>query len=150
MVVIILTIVFVFTLASIILNLVTYVSNKIILSIAAGLIFISLIMAIRGILWPGRILTPGVLFLALLMVNVFGGGNGIFDSGVIGIASIVTISSLLLGNKGTLISSVIVTLSLLLMGLLDILGIYNPTRPGTPTFADIGVIIFVTVANSAT
>jgi len=84
------------------------------------------------------------------MVNVFGGGNGIFDSGVIGIASIVTISSLLLGNKGTLISSVIVTLSLLLMGLLDILGIYNPTRPGTPTFADIGVIIFVTVANSAT
>lgn len=149
MVIVILTIVFAFTISAVALELVSSLLNKAILLIAAGTTLVCLIFAIRGDTRPGQILTPLIMFVALLMLNVFGGGNGIFDSGIIGLVSIITLASLLQGSRGTIAFSVIVSITLLTMGALDIAGLYKPVRPINVAFGDIGVIVIITIANGS-
>jgi GAF domain-containing protein len=148
LVVIILTLVFAFILAALLFNLVTYPINRIVLILADVLVFAALIMALRGILLPGRIITPSVLFIALLLINVFGNGNGIYDSAMIGFAAIVILAGLLLGQRGVLVFGVLVSTAIFLLGILDNIGIFNPQRPTGVSPSDIGTIFIVTVANS--
>jgi len=77
MVFVILTIVFVFTLSSVVFELTTLLSNKIILLIAAGTTLVCLIFAIRGNSRPSQI-----MLVALIVINIFGGDNGVFDAGI--------------------------------------------------------------------
>ncbi|HKZ01772.1 MAG TPA: GAF domain-containing protein [Pyrinomonadaceae bacterium] len=148
LVVIILTMLFTLLFAAILLNLVTLPANRLILILAAAVVLITLILAMRGVLLPARVVTPSVLFVALVVINVFGSGNGIFDSSMIGLVGVVILAALLLGQRGALFFGVLVLIAILLMGGLDALGVYNPPRPGVPTPADITVVLFVTIASS--
>ncbi len=136
-------------LATVVFDLVTYEPNRIILLVAAAFVFGAMVLAIRGILLPARILIPFVLYIALVVVNVFGNGNGIFDSAMIGLASVVILAGLFLGKRGALSFGILVTTTIFLMGLLDALGIYNPKRPTSASPADIAAIVFVAIANSS-
>jgi diguanylate cyclase (GGDEF)-like protein len=92
----------------------------------AGLSLISLIMAYRRVLWPGRILTPVAGFT---LVTIFIYEQGIHDESIGGYYLLLMVAGLLIGDAGSLLFGALSTFAIVAIGIAEYLNL----TPALPT-----------------
>ena len=122
--------------------------NKTITLTLAGLIFITTILAWRGLVSPGQILTP--IAIAAVSTIFMLDGNGFHDIASVGLAGAVIIAGLFLGARGTIVASVLVALIMVAIGLAERTGVFTPAivEVTAPEELVISAILFITIGIS--
>lgn len=129
-------------------------TTKIVLWVLAGLLVLTTLLALGGVVWPGQILTP--VAITIVASNFMLQGNGIHDIAILGLIGSVVVAGLFLGEWGAVIFSTISVLILAAMGLAEAAGTFTPVPPKYPAYDDIfigaaivvgiGLSLYTTVA----
>lgn len=91
----------------------TLLHYKMVLYAFAGLAFVSLLCALRHILFPGRLVAP---FVGFAVITFFVYDNGIYDEATGGYYLFLVVAGLLLGDRGLIFFGVLSTAAILGIG----------------------------------
>lgn len=116
-----------------------------ILIVAIIVDIVGIILAVRGITLPGRVLVPGILTIAAGVVAYTRGG--LYHISVAGYPVIIVLAGLLLGVRGTFLFAVLASIAAGIIGYTDINGISPFSQSSRTGYDDIAVaatLFFVT------
>lgn len=133
-------------LATLLFNLVHEMLGRSILSVAMGLVGLSIVLAYFNYLKPASIITTTSAFLVLTFFLYE--GDGVHDASITAYAAIVILSGLLLGEIGVIIFGSLTTLSLVVLVYAEHLGFLPNKYSGLFDLIDINSIWFLHLATS--
>lgn len=116
-----------------------------ILIVAIIVDIVGIILAVRGITLPGRVLVPGILTVAAGVVAYTRGG--LYHISVAGYPVIIVLAGLLLGVRGTFLFATLASIAAGIIGYTDINGISPFSQSSRTGYDDIAVaatLFFVT------
>ena len=116
-----------------------------ILIVAIIVDIVGIILAVRGITVPGRVLVPGILTIAVGVVAYTRGG--LYHISVAGYPVIIVLAGLLLGIRGTFLFATFASIAAGIIGYTDINGISPFSQSSRTGYDDIAVaatLFFVT------
>ena len=116
-----------------------------ILIVAIIVDIVGIILAVRGITLPGRVLVPGILTIAAGVVAYTRGG--LYHISVAGYPVIIVLAGLLLGVRGTFLFATLASIAAGIIGYTDINGISPFSQSSRTGYDDIAVaatLFFVT------
>lgn len=116
-----------------------------ILIVAIIVDIVGIILAVRGITVPGRVLVPGILTIAVGVVAYTRGG--LYHISVAGYPVIIVLAGLLLGVRGTFLFATLASIAAGIIGYTDINGISPFSQSSRTGYDDIAVaatLFFVT------
>lgn len=101
----------------------------------AGLVTITLLLSLRGITWPGQIVTP----LAVVAVSTIFmlEGSGTHDTGLIGLIGSIVVAGLLLGAHGLIAFGILAIAIFLGIGIAEVNGQFIPPTPAVTTLQEL-------------
>ena len=98
--------------------------NKWLTLTLAGFLIITILLAWRGFVSPGQILTPiAVTAVSLIFMLT---GNGMHDIAIIGLAGSIVIAGLFLGSRGTIFATITAIAVMVSLGAAEVSGRFVP------------------------
>lgn len=110
-----------------------------ILIVAIIVDIVGIILAVRGITLPGRVLVPGILTIAAGVVAYTRGG--LYHISVAGYPVIIVLAGLLLGVRGTFLFATLASIAAGIIGYTDINGISPFSQSSRTGYDDIAVAV---------
>jgi transcriptional regulator with GAF, ATPase, and Fis domain len=99
---------------------------------------ISLLLSYRNILWPGKLLFPILVLVAVTFIAI--NANGLHDSAIVGFPIVIIFASLLLGQKAIPMVAILTIIGVWIVAYCDFAGI-NTTEIAKKTGMDDVIVI---------
>lgn len=121
-----------------------FVTNFYIMLGLAVLVAVTLLLSLRGITWPGQIVTP----LAIMAVSTIFmlEGSGTHDTGIIGLIGSVIVAGLLLGLHGLTAFGILGIIIFLGIGIAEVTGVFVPPVAAVTTAEELIISPFILIA----
>jgi GAF domain-containing protein len=112
-----------------------FVTNLYIMLGLAILVAVTLLISLRGLTWPGQIVTP--LAITIVSTIFMLEGSGTHDTGIIGLIGSVIVAGLLLGIHGLFAFGVLAIIIFLSIGIAEVTGVFIPPVPAVTTLEEL-------------
>jgi putative methionine-R-sulfoxide reductase with GAF domain len=113
------------------------------LSLASLFTALTLLLSLRKILWPGKVIFPLALLVALVIIAI--NSDGTHDPSIPGLTLVILVTSLINGRKALPLVTFLAVLGIWLIGYADMTGITQSTVARTTGLDNIGILTIIQV-----